>query len=79
MSTKEKVFAVVAEISGRNVSEITPESALVGDLGIDSQSALHLLLVLEERLGLEIADEDAALMDTVGDILRFYGKPASDG
>ena len=72
MNTRDGLFAVLAEISGKDVSMIKPESTLVGDLGIDSQSALHLLLVLEERLGHEIADEEGALMDTVEDILHFY-------
>jgi len=75
MSTKDAVYEVVAEIARKTV-EITPDSSLVADLGIDSQGALHLLIALEEKLGIEIADEEAALMDTVGDILAFYARRA---
>lgn len=72
MNIQQAVFEVVAEVSRKDISEVAADSSLVADLGIDSQSALHLLIVLEERLGLEIADEEAATMDTVGDILGFY-------
>ncbi len=49
MSIQDVVFEVVAEVSRKDVSEVTADSALVADLGIDSQSALHLLIVLEEE------------------------------
>lgn len=62
-------LAVIAEIAERPVDQIERDQDLVGDLGIDSPKALRLLLDLEERLGIEISDEAAAQMDTVGDVL----------
>ena len=44
---------------------------LVADLNIDSPKALQLLVDLEDRLSIEISDEDAAKMDTVGDVLDY--------
>ena len=44
---------------------------LVVDLGIDSPRALELLVALEDVLGIEISDEDAARLETVGDILSY--------
>jgi acyl carrier protein len=44
---------------------------LVGDLGFDSARALELLVELEDRLNIEIGDDDAAGLNTVGDILAF--------
>ncbi|MEM1201976.1 MAG: acyl carrier protein [Acidobacteriota bacterium] len=74
MNDKQKTgLDVVAGISGRPATELTPELNLLGDLGIDSPKALNLLLQLEEALGIEISDEDAAKMDTVGDILDYLG------
>ena len=44
---------------------------LVSDLDIDSPKGLRLLVELEDHLGIEISDDDAAKFDTVGDILTF--------
>ena len=44
---------------------------LSADLGIDSVKALELLVDLEDTLDLEISEEDAARMETVGDIVSF--------
>ncbi len=72
MDTKQSVLEIVAEVSGREASQITPEMELVADLAIDSPKALQLILDLEDKLGVEISDEDAAKMDSVGDILDFF-------
>ena len=74
MDDKKSIgLAVVSEISGRPAGELQPSQNLVGALGLDSPKALQLLLLLEERLDIEISDEDAAQMDTVGDILDYLG------
>lgn len=65
---------VLAELAGRPAAELRPELYLVGDLGIDSPKALQLLIALEEKLGIEIADDDAARMDKVGDLLDFLAR-----
>lgn len=62
---------VIAKVSGVERSNITPEMELVADLGINSPKALELLVELEDGLGIEIGDEDAASMNTVADILAF--------
>lgn len=72
---QREAMTVVAEVSGRPVEEIRAEMDLVADLSIDSPKALQLLVELETRLGIEISDDEAASMDTVGDILGFVGQP----
>ena len=76
MDTVKKALDIVARISGKDVAELEPRLELVADLGIDSPKALQLLLDLEDALGIEISDEDAAKMDTVGDILDYLGADA---
>ena len=76
MDMKQEVLEIVAAISGRSAAELTPELDLVADLGIDSPKALQMLLDLEDTLGIEISDEDAAKMDTVGDVLGYLGNLA---
>ena len=62
---------VLAKLSGREAGSLAPEMDLVADLGIDSPKALELLVELEDALGVQISDEDAARMETVGDVLEF--------
>jgi acyl carrier protein len=71
MGRADDVLDVLAQVSGRDRADIRPEMDLVADLAIDSPQALRLLVELEEKLQLEISDEDAARMATVGDILRY--------
>ena len=70
---KHVATEVLAEISGNAKDEIRPEMDLVADLGIDSPKALQLLVALEDRLEIEISDEQAAKLNTVGDIYAFLG------
>ncbi len=76
MDFKQIALDILAELSGKPPGDITPKMDLVGDLGIDSPKALQLLVELEEKLGIEISDEDAARMDTVGDIYEYLGSHA---
>ena len=71
MDRREQALQMIARISGTRIEALTPEMQLAGDLGIDSPKALELLLVLEEQLGVEISDDEAGEMSTVGKILAF--------
>lgn len=73
MDISQKALEIVAAISGKQADELKPELDLVADLGIDSPKALQMLLDLEDALDIEISDEDAAKMDTVGDVLGYLG------
>ncbi len=73
MDIEQKALEIVAAISGKKVADLEPKLDLIADLGIDSPKALQLLLDLEDALGIEISDEDAARMDTVGDLLGYLG------
>ena len=76
METKQSALEIIAELSGKDVEALAPEMELVADLGIDSPKALQLLVEIEEKIGIEISDEDAAKMDTVGDVLDYLGSLA---
>lgn len=76
-ATNEKrsiALEVIAKISGRPADELASEHDLVADLGIESPEALRMLVELEERLGVEIDDEAAAAMNTVGDVLGYVDR-----
>lgn len=71
MDLRAAASRVVARASGRDEGDLRPEFDLVADLGIDSPKQLELLIELEEALDVEISDEDAAAMETVGDVLDY--------
>ncbi len=71
MDPRAAASRVLARTSGRDEGELRPEFDLVADLGIDSPRQLELLIELEEALDIEISDEDAAAMETVGDVLDY--------
>ena len=67
----EKVRDIIVETLGCDAEEVTPEASLSDDLGADSLAAVELVMALEEATGLSIAEEDAANLKTVGDILTY--------
>jgi len=70
-SKQELALDVLASISKKDRATLTPDLQLVADLGLDSPKQLQLLADMEDKLNIEIGDEDAARMNTVGDILNF--------
>ncbi len=68
----DKVLAVISQLANVEKDTLKPETELVANLGIDSPKALQLLVDLEETLDIEITDEEAAKLETVGDILELY-------
>ena len=70
MSNEDTVYNIMMKLTGKDRSEITPETDLTSGLGIDSPMALQLLFELEEALDIEISDDEAAPMETVGDVLK---------
>lgn len=60
---------ILASVSKKEKASITPEKNIVADLGLDSPKQLQLLAEMEDKLHIEISDEEAARMNTVGDIL----------
>ncbi len=71
MDSRAAASKVLARASGRGEGDLRPEHDLVADLGIDSPKQLELLIELEEALNVEISDEDAAALETVGDVLDY--------
>ncbi len=67
----EKVKAIVAEQLGVKEEEVTDTASFIDDLGADSLDTVELVMALEEEFGIEIPDEDAEKMTTVGDAVRY--------
>ena len=76
MAVQEKVKSIIAEQLGVKLEEVTPEAKFVDDLGADSLDTVELVMALEEEFGVEIPDEDAEKLSTVGDALRYIEEKA---
>ncbi len=71
MSVEDKVKSIIAEQLGVEASEVTEAASFTDDLGADSLDIVELVMAFEEEFGVEIPDEDAEQMQTVGDAIRY--------
>lgn len=67
----EELRAAIAESIGIDPGEITLQTNFIRDLGVDSLSLAQLMLDLEQDLGCEITDDDAAKLFTPQDVLNY--------
>jgi acyl carrier protein len=77
MSVEERVKKIIVEQLGVNADEVTAESAFVEDLGADSLDTVELVMAFEEEFDLEIPDEDAEKIATVGDAVKYIDDHAA--
>ena len=71
MNIFEKVKNIIAEQLSIEPEGITMESSFVDDLGADSLDIVELIMALETEFDLEIPDEDAEKIATVGDVVEY--------
>lgn len=71
MSVDEKVKDIISEQLGVKKEEIKPESSFIDDLGADSLDTVEVVMALEEEFGIEIPDEDAEKITTVGEAVQY--------
>ena len=71
MVAADKIKSIIAEQLGVKIEEVTPQASFIDDLGADSLDTVELVMALEEEFGIEIPDEDAEKMATVGDSIKY--------
>ncbi|MEZ0324159.1 MAG: acyl carrier protein [Hydrogenothermaceae bacterium] len=71
MSIEQRVKEIIADQLGVEIEKITPEAKFVDDLGADSLDVVELIMAFEEEFNVEIPDEDAEKITTVGDVLEY--------
>jgi acyl carrier protein len=66
-----RVKDIIINELGVEAEKVTPDASFVEDLGADSLDTVELVMAFEEEFGIEIPDEDAEKMQTVGDAIEY--------
>ena len=66
-----KVKEIVVNKLGVDEAQVTPEASFTNDLGADSLDTVELVMELEKAFNLQIPDEDAEKISTVGDAIKY--------
>jgi acyl carrier protein len=69
--SEDRAKEIIAKELEVSVDQLKPEAKFIEDLGADSLDTVELVMALEEEFGLDIPDEDADKMKTVGDALEY--------
>lgn len=78
-SVDERVKSIIVEQLGVEESQVTDTAKFIEDLGADSLDTVELVMALEEEFTIEIPDEDAEKIATVGDAINYIGEHAEEG
>ncbi len=70
-SIEERVKEIICEQLGVEEKEVAPQAKFIEDLGADSLDTVELVMAFEEEFDLEIPDEDAEKITTVGDAIQY--------
>lgn len=76
-TVSERVIDIVAEQLGVDKEKVKPETSFVNDLGADSLDTVELVMELEEEFDINIPDDAAEKIQTVGEAIGFIEKAQS--
>ena len=65
----DKVRDIIVEQLGVNPEQVTPEAKFIEDLGADSLDTVELVMAFEEEFGIDVPDEEAEKLQSVGDVI----------
>ena len=72
----DKVRDIIVEQLGVNPEQVTPEAKFIEDLGADSLDTVELVMAFEEEFGIDVPDEEAEKLLSVGDVIRYVEENA---
>ncbi|MGH7461663.1 MAG: acyl carrier protein [Longimicrobiales bacterium] len=70
-STESRVKEIIINELGVEPEKVNAQASFVEDLGADSLDTVELVMAFEEEIGIEIPDEDAEQLQTVGDAIKY--------
>jgi acyl carrier protein len=68
---EQRVKEIIVNQLGVNEEQVTPAARFIEDLGADSLDTVELVMAFEEEFGVEVPDEDAEKLQTVGDVNKY--------
>jgi acyl carrier protein len=71
MDLETRVKEIIADQLGVEIEKLRDDANFVQDLGADSLDVVELVMAFEEEFGIEIPDEDAEKIRTVGDVIKY--------
>ncbi len=74
---EEKVIAIVCEQMGASKDKVTTSTSFIQDLGADSLDTVELVMEFEDEFDLNIPDDDAEKIQTVGDAVKYIKENVS--
>ena len=77
-SIEDKVKDIIVEQLGVNEEQVTPDAKFIDDLGADSLDTVELVMAFEEEFEIEVPDEEAEKLTSVGDVINYVEKAASE-
>jgi acyl carrier protein len=71
MALEERVAEIIVEQLGVSRDEVKLEASFIDDLGADSLDIVELVMAMEETFDVEIPDDDAEKIQTIGDAVKY--------
>ena len=68
---EQRISEMIIEQLGATKEEIVPEASFIDDLGADSLDIVELVMAMEEEFDIEITDDDAEKIQTIGDAVAY--------
>ena len=78
MSYEDRVREIIVEQLGVDASAVTPEASFIDDLGADSLDTVELIMAFEEEFEIEIPDEEAEKLTSVGKAIEYLKKKLAE-
>jgi acyl carrier protein len=76
VSVIDSLHTIIVEQLGVNPEQVTPEAKFIEDLGADSLDTVELVMAFEEEFGIDVPDEEAEKLQSVGDVVRYVEENA---
>ncbi len=77
-SIEERVRSIIVDQLAVDAAKVSQTASFIDDLGADSLDIVELVMTMEEEFDLDIPDEEAEKMKTVGDVVKFITSKANN-